>query len=122
MQIDEFVSKAQMRDKTSLFSEYEGSLDMIPDELRDFYAKHNPRNVEIGHNGTSIHLVPAEKLETEKQYYEGMNIGFVFATCDSDPIFYHDGKIYTCPHGVKNPEWELLAESIEKYLDVLMCE
>lgn len=122
MKIDEFANKAQTQDNSNLFSKYDGSLDIVPNEILSFYANFISSSVEIGYNGTSIHLIPTENLIKENKYYDSMNIGFVFATCDGDPIFYHEGKVYTCPHGVKNPEWELLAESVEEYFNLIISK
>lgn len=120
MKIEEFVEKVRKLDFKNSFSRYDGSLDIVPNEIKVFYVNYNPNKVEIGYNGTSIYLISAVNLVKENNYYSGMNIGFVFATCDGDPIFYHKGRVYTCPHGVKNPEWEFLAESVEDYFDMIV--
>lgn len=120
MKTEEFVKKVRKLDIKNLFSRYDGSLDIVPNEMKSFYANYNPSKVEIGNNGTSIYFIPAENLIKENRCYSSMNIGFVFATCDGDPIFYSGGMVYTCPHGVKSPEWELLAESVEEYFDIIV--
>ena len=39
-----------------------------------------------------------------------------------DPVFLHNGCIYTVPHGIKEPKWELLAKDIETYYSTLFLE
>ena len=122
MKIETFLEKVKEQNPDTVFGKYEGNLKNIPEELQLYYKNFNPQKVIIGYNGTSICLISAEDLEKENAYYKNMGTGFVFATCDSDPIFYSEGKIYTCPHGVKNPEWECLSETIEDYFDSIIVD
>lgn len=112
----EFAEKAILYDKRNLFSKYEGKLDCIPDEMKNFYKESNPVDVEIN----SVRFIQANELYAIQSEYSYLNAQFVFATCNGDPIFLHDGCVYTAPHGVKTPIWELLSKNIETYLFSLL--
>ncbi len=114
----EFAKKAIAQDKRNIFSEYDGNLDIVPDALKTFYKDTNPSDVEIN----CVRFSPAEKLAAMQMEYSYLNAQFVFATCNGDPIFLHDGYVYTAPHGVKNPKWELLAKDIKSYFSSLFLE
>lgn len=116
MEFSEFVNKAILQDKRNVFSQYDGDLDGIPDELKAFYRDNNPTDVEV--NG--IRFFAAEELSAIQEEYSYLNAQFIFATCNGDPIFLHDGHVYTCPHGVKTAKWELLTESFANYLESLI--
>lgn len=115
MDYSEFAKKAIMQDKRNVFSEYSGNLDAVPNVLKAFYKEHNPSDVEINY----VHFSSAEELVTLQEEHSYLNAQFVFATCNGDPIFLHDGCVYTSPHGVKNPKWELLAKDIKAYFSSL---
>ena len=115
MKYSEFVKKAVLQDERNIFSKYDGNLDCVPDVLKIFYKESNPVNVEINYT----RFLPVEKLDSLQAEYSYLNAQFIFATCNGDPIFLHDGSVYTVPHGVKNPKWELLAKDIETYLSSL---
>lgn len=111
----EFVEKATVQDKENIFSKYDGNLDSVPDDLKTFYSGNNPVNVEIN----CVRFSPADELSTMQAQYSYLNAQFIFATCNGDPIFLHDGHVYTTPHGVKNPKWELLAKDMKTFF--LLC-
>lgn len=110
-----FVKSATLHYKQNVFKKYNGNLNAIPDELKPFYRDYNPVDVEINCNGVAIKFYPVEKLTSLQKEYSYLNAQFIFATCNADPIFLHGGHIYTCPNGVKNPEWEQLSIDIEQY-------
>lgn len=116
MEFSEFVDKAILQDKRNIFSQYDGNLDEIPDKLKAFYKDNNPTDVEL--NG--IRFFAAEELSNVQKEYSYLNAQFIFAACNGDPIFLHDGHVYTAPHGVKNAKWELLSDSIVSYLESLI--
>lgn len=120
MDYPDFVSKIIEQDRRNIFVKYTGSLEYIPDEMKLFYQTFNPIDVDIDCNGVGIRLYPAEKLISLQTEYSYLHAQFVFATCNGDPIFMHEGKIYTCPHGVKQARWELLARNIIAYFDLLV--
>lgn len=115
MDISGFVDKAVAQDARNYFSEYAGSLDGIPDFVKDFYRRNNPVDVEVEINGATIWMIPAEKLEEVRLEYPELGEQFIFATSNGDPIFLHNGSVYTCAHGVSQADWEKLADNIESF-------
>lgn len=111
MDFSEVVKKAILYDKRNVFSQYDGDLSGIPDELKTFYKDNNPTDVEV--NG--VRFFAAKDLSDLQTEYSYLSAQFVFATCNGDPIFLHNGHVYTAPHGVKKTKWELKAENIEAY-------
>lgn len=118
MEYSEFEKKAILYDARNSFSKFEGNLDFVPDVLKPFYEKSNPLDVEIN----CVRFFPIAKLDSLQVEYAFLNAQFVFATCNGDPVFLHDGCVYTAPHGVKKTEWELLAKDIETYFESLFLE
>jgi len=114
----EFVEKAIAQDSRNVFAKYDGNLDVVPDTLRIFYKEKNPLDVEINFT----RFISADKLAAIQTEYHYLNAQFVFATCNGDPVFLHDGCIYTVPHGIKEPKWELLAKDIETYYSTLLLD
>ena len=115
MEFSKFVEKAILYDKRNTFSKYNGDLDGIPDVLKDLYRESNPIDVEFNNS----RFFRVEDLSYLQEYDSYLNAQFVFATCNGDPIFLHDGCVYTAPHGVKEPKWELLSKTVEAYFTEL---
>jgi len=115
-----FTAHAIAQDKRNTFTEYKGNLSHIPDGIKSFYREFNPVDVEIDYNGIGVRFYKAEELSNLQEEYAYLNAQFVFATCNGDPIFVNDRKVYTCPHGISLPKWEMLAESFDEYLQILV--
>lgn len=115
MKYSEFVRKAVLLDNRNVFSKYNGNLNCVPEFLKTFYRENNPSDVEINY----VRFTPAEKLDALQTEYAYLNAQFIFATCNGDPIFLHNGCVYTTSHGIKNPKWELLYNDIEAYFSSL---
>lgn len=115
MEFSKFVEKAIRYDKRNTFSKYDGDLDRLPDVLKDLYRDNNPIDVEVN----NVRFFPVEELKDLQAEYSYLNAQFVFATCNGDPIFLHDGCVYTAPHGVKEPKWERLSPTVEAYFTEL---
>ena len=120
MDYSAFAQRAVALDKRNRFSSYEGSLDAVPEHMKDFYRLYNPVDVELSYEGTSIKFYPVEQLDLLQEEYAPLKGQFVFATCNSDPIWCYEGKIYTGPHGTIDLKWELLAEKIGDFLTSLV--
>lgn len=118
MDYSEFVSKAAAQDERNKFMKYVGELGFIPSEARDFYQNFNPVDVEIGMNGSSVRLYPVSELTDLQKEYDYLHAQFVFATCNGDPIFLYQGRVYTCPHGVKAPKLEKIADSWNDFFSI----
>lgn len=120
MDYPDFVSKIVERDHRNVFEKYTGSLEGVPDEMKKFYQAFNPVDVEIDCKGVGVRLYRAEELMSLQTEYGYLHAQLVFATCNGDPIFMHEGLIYTCPHGVKQAKWQLLANNIAAFFDFLV--
>ena len=69
--------------------------------------------------GNAVRFVPADELETIQSDYSMGKERFVFATCNGDPIYVYDKKIYTCCHGTRKIKDELMAENFAAFLDLI---
>ena len=115
-----FVKKAKEQDARNVFEKYNGCLDIIPEEIKPFFCEYNPVRLVIDDDGIDICFASVEKLYELQKNYAYIGAQLIFATCNGDPIFYNDSKIYTCPHGVQTPEWEQLADNFMEYLDSII--
>ena len=116
MEFAAFVKYAIAQDSRNRFGKYDGDLSCVPLELQPFYRDFNPEDVEIDGANGAVHFCPANKLAELQKEYSFLNVQFIFATCNGDPIFFHDGQIFTCPHGVSRPEWEKLSNDFVHYI------
>jgi len=114
-----FVRKAKEQDSRNIFEAYTGNLDVVPNELKPFYRACNPVDVELDINDAVVRFCPAVELPEMQQEYSYINAQFVFATSNGDPIFLREGTVYTCAHGMKEPKWEKLSDSFERYIDAV---
>ena len=118
----EFVNKAIFQDKRNIFEKYNGDLSIVPSEIIEFYREHDPVDVEIIYKSYPIRFAPAKGLEEMMSEYGYLNAELVIASCNGDPIFIKDGKVFTCPHGTKNPKSEKIAESFGDFLkSIINC-
>lgn len=116
----DFTTKITARSERNKFESYNGNLDFVPDEMKAFYRSSNPVHVIIGYYGVSIKLCPVEELQELQKEYEYLKAQLVFATCNGDPIFLNADGVYTCPHGINEPQLEKKAESFDEYLKGLV--
>ena len=118
--LKEFSQKAIIQDSRNRFDVFDGSLDCVPDEIKPFYLGFNPEDVELAWKGVSIRFFPARELEQIQEEYAYLNVKFVFASSNSDPVFIDHNGVYTCVHGTDNPTWEHLADTFEEFLSKLV--
>ena len=85
--------------------------------IPEFYQVVNPVNVEFEFNDGMVKLEPFESLMALNEQYRYVASDCVFATCNGDPIYIRDGKIYTCIHGSKRIVEEKFAESIKELFE-----
>lgn len=111
MTFEEFKEYAIDDDAENCFSTETNVPSVVPIHLIEFYKRYNPIDVEISSEIGAVRFYPINKLDALQQEY-GIDNAFVFATCNSDPIFFSEGLVYTYPHGTKNAAWELLELSI----------
>jgi hypothetical protein len=113
-----FVDFAVSQDKRNRFEKYGGDLSRVPESLRPFYRDYNPIDVELDLEGIGdgVRFCPAGDIDNLQREYAYLNTEFVFATCNGDPVFFHEGHLYTCPHGISAPEWEAVSDPVLRCL------
>lgn len=118
MKIEEFVEKAKKQDDRNIFSICE-DLTSVPAIMKDFYKSFNPVDVEVNMNGNFIRFSPFEKLDSLQSEYALKDGRFVFATCNGDPIYLFNDKVYSCYHGTDKITDELMSESFLDFLGLI---
>ena len=113
-----FVQKAISQDKRNRFEKCTDKLSVVPKCMEQFYLEFNPVDVEVEINEATVRFVPIDQLAAIKEEYPQLKDQFIFATINGDPVFCDDGIIYVCAHGVKQAEWEKLANSFAEYLEM----
>lgn len=119
MTIEEFVARAKKQDSRNTFKTYDGDVSKIPLEIKDFYIKANPIDVEIESRKLgNIHFFPLEKIYDVRKDYSFMpEDSFIFASNNGDPIFIVNSLFYITYESQYNPEF--LSENFESFLDIL---
>ena len=109
MTIEEFVARAQKQDSRNTFKTYDGDVSKIPLEIKDFYIKANPIDVEI----------ESRKFgeDVRKDYSFMSEDSFIFASNNGDPIFIENSHFYITYESQLKPE--LLSDSFESFLDII---
>ena len=116
MDFKEFAKKAERQDTRNRFEACSKDLSFIPKTMQGFYSEYNPVDVEVSMDGNAVRFYPYSDSKELKQDYELEDDRFVFATCNSDPIFMYNDKIYTYCHECSVTDYELLAESFSDFL------
>lgn len=114
MNFKDFKEYAVSVDSNNIFGECSNVPDIVPEYLRIFYKKFNPVDVEVEIDNAIVRFYPAEQLKKLQQEYD-IPDAFIFATCNGDPIFAHNGKIYSYAHGTNKPQWEIMINDLYKY-------
>lgn len=119
MNIDGFKREAVKQDKRNVFESCSADTSFVPTELQDFFKNANPIDVEITMDGNAVRFYPlSDLLQLQKDY--GLVGGrFVFATCNSDPIYIFENKVYTCCHGNSKSSDEKMASSFVDFLALI---
>ena len=89
MTIEEFVKKAKEQDSRNYFEPFEGDMFNIPPDIKEFYIRANPVDVEIRTKKFgNLHFFPLEEMEVIKKEYSFMPKDvFIFASTNGDPVF-----------------------------------
>ena len=116
----DFVTAVKKQDKRNMFEPFSGDVSSLPEAIQEFYKNSNPVDVEIRlANYLQIRFYNVGNLAAIKEEYGLAESAFLFATCNGDPIYLQDGKVYTEAHGgFSKPE--MLANSFTEYLKLLM--
>lgn len=112
----DFAKKAIKQDSRNRFEPYSGDLSFVPDVLYVFYKNNNPVDVEVKLEETYVRFIPAEELEKIQKVYALGKKCFIFASCNDEPIYLKDNKVYTCLFGKKGIIEEMLSENLQDYL------
>lgn len=110
-----FITSAINEDSRNKFGVCQ-DVSMLPSALQEFYAQCNPLDVEIRYPELgAVKLYPVQELEELKSDYMLLEEDdWVFGTCDGDPLFIKDGKVYVSLPEIYKPE--LVAESFPEFL------
>ena len=119
MNYSEFKQKSIKQDKRNLFQENTNVPDGIPESLVAFFRVCDPIDVEVTIAEETIKFFSAEKLNSLQEEYKLPNGRFVFATCNGDPIYIFNDKVYSCYPDSEKVEDELKADSFDDYLKLI---
>ena len=119
MTIDEFVKKASKQDSRNIFESYEGDVSSIPSDIKDFYVRANPVDVEIRTRKFGyVRFFSIEQIRNlHKEYSFMKNDSFIFASTNGDPLFIENSNYFITYESRYNPEY--LSDSFFVFLDVL---
>ena len=118
MLIQDFVKRAIEQDERNYFEETVVE-KFVPNELKEFYQKANPVDAEITMDGNAVRFIPMSELEDFQAEYSLGKSRFAFASCNGDPIYVYEEKIYTCCHGIGKVKDELMANSLSLFMDMI---
>lgn len=119
MEIQDFVLRAIEQDNRNIFIKNNRIIDCIPAGLIEFYKEADPVNVEVSMDGNPVRFYPVDDLTDLQDDYDLSGDRFVFATCNGDPIYYLNGRIYTCYHGASEIKDELMASDMCSFFDLI---
>lgn len=121
MDYSKFINAVIKQDNRNSFSKSYCKIANIDKGFEEFYNQYVPIDVEIVLSDlTSIKLYDVEQFDELRQNYNLNNEHIVFATREGDPIALYQGKIITFNHSAKDPIFEIIADSFEKYIvDIL---
>ena len=113
MNFEDFKKYAVAIDSNNIFGECDDVPTIVPEFLKIFYKKFNPIDVEVEIDNAIVRFYPANQLNILQEEYNISDV-FIFATCNGDPIFIHNGAVYSCAHGNDKSQWELLTNRLYK--------
>lgn len=113
-----FVEKAIEQDKRNNFAESKVENKRIPKCFKEFYRLYNPIDVEVEIDNRFVHFIPAEELDRISEEYNLESNCFIFATSEGDPIYYRDGKIYSCVFGRDGIIEEVLSDDLMSFFKI----
>lgn len=120
MLYDEFVNKVISEDSRNVFGKVTDNANLPDDSFPELYKYYDPIDVEFEFNSGIIHLAPFSEIAELQNEYSYVNADCVFATCNGDPIFIKDGKVFTCLHGTAKVIYEELASSFDEFINEII--
>ena len=122
MNYQDFRKAAEKQDKRNIFKIENKVPDNIPKKLVAFYQECNPVDVEVLIEEISVRFYPVQALSDLQEEYELPGDRFVIATCNGEPVYLYNDKVYTCYVDSDTIEDELLADSFDLYLQKIVLE
>lgn len=116
MEKNQFKQKAIRQDQRNVFEHCSEDISSLPTEMQSFFRECNPIDVEVRMNGNSVKFYPFSDLPKLQSEYHLSNKRLVFATCNSDPIYYWNGTICSCCHESSDWRDEVLANNFLEFL------
>ncbi|MFW6030716.1 MAG: hypothetical protein ACOCRO_10780 [Halanaerobiales bacterium] len=121
MDYSKFVDSILKQDSRNRIEKTNRIISDLPDQLADFYSLYEPKDVEIVLKDLSaIILYPYKHLDNLQNEYDLKENFFVFATRNGDPIAIYNDNVVTLSHGIKSPDIEVIANSLNTYIDQIM--
>lgn len=112
-----FFNKLKDVDPRIDFQMVENSKILDGGNIPAFYSVINPINVEFEYNDGIIRLEPIENFDNLKKEYDYVQTDCIFASCNGEPIYLKDKKVFTCIRGSKRIIEEEIASSINMLLE-----
>lgn len=119
MDYQAFFRKLKMEDPRIEYEESDKGLSCGRLKIPQFYKTINPINVEFEFNDGIIRLEPFERLPDLNKGYAYTGADCVFATCNGDPVYLKNEKLYTCTHGSKRVIEEEIASSVDSLFETI---
>lgn len=114
-----FFEKLNAKDPMIKYTKVRGEPECGGLEIPRFYKMINPVNVEFEFNDGIVRLEPFEGLSVLNEQYRYAKADCVFATCNGDPIYVRNEKVYTCTHGSKRVIEEEVAASVDLFFEAV---
>ena len=123
MSYDDFVKSVIKQDARNKFVKPETIPKEFPNSCIEFYGKYDPVDVEVILSDlTSVKFCSLSSIDEINSIYDLGKDCFIFATWEGDPIFIKGDHVYTWTHGSTNMNFDKIADSFEKYIEVLYNE
>lgn len=119
MDCHSFFEKLKVEDLRIEYFEVCKELECEGLKIPLFYKTINPVNVEFEFNDGIIRLEPFDGLLVLNEQYGYAEADCVFATCNGDPIYVKNEKVYTCTHGSRRVIEEEIAMSVESLFETI---
>lgn len=114
-----FYQEAVKQDDENKFDKNTTVSDLLPDILKELYLYYDPVDVEVAYQGNGMRFIPYSELNDYQAEYEMPEDALVFATCNSNPFFFKEGKVYTKAHDDSKAVPELISENMEEFILLL---
>lgn len=119
MDYHSFFEKLKTEDPRIEYVEVRKDLECEGLKIPQFYKVIDPVNVEFEFNDGIVRMEPFEGLLVLNKQYGYVKADCVFATCNGDPIYVKNGKVYMCTHGSKRVIEEEIAVSVDSLFETV---